>query len=255
MTKIITLDIETAPNVAYVWGFWKQNIGLKQVKENGYIMSFAAKELGKDKILYEENRSNNDKKLCESLIGVLDDADIIVAHNGISFDLPIILGRAAVHGLRPPSPYKVIDTLKAARRYFRFPSNTLAYLAKVFGVEEKLEHKDFPGFELWLECLRKNPAAWEEMKIYNIQDVETLEQVYLKMRPYILDHPNIGVYQEDDVPVCPKCGSKHIHFRGYYNTTVGKYRRFQCNSCGGWGRTRYTEYDKDKRKVLLTNAI
>ncbi len=137
----------------------------------------------------------------------------------------------------------------------RFDRNSLPYLAEYLGVEEKEGHKEFPGFELWSECIKGNPAAWREMKKYNIQDVTTLEQVYLKLRPWIRNHPNVGVFEEKARPVCPKCGSEHIQFRGYTVTNVGKYRKFQCNDCGGWARTRFTEYDKEKRKALVINAV
>lgn len=243
--KILILDIETAPNIAYVWGAWKQNIGQNQWKDKGHIMSFAAKWLGDDEILYVENRKSNDKPIVKKLVALLDKADIVVAHNGDKFDLPVILGRALVHSISPPSPYHTIDTCRIARRRFRFTTNSLANLAEELGLpDQKGKHKKFPGFELWLECLRGNDEAWQEMKDYNIEDVRVLEELYLKMRPYIDNHPNV-VHNGDGDIACPKCGSKNIQFRGYYYTKMGLcYRRFVCKDCGGWGRLRYSEKDR-----------
>jgi DNA polymerase elongation subunit (family B) len=255
MAKILTIDIETAPNVAYVWGCWKQNIGVSMMKENGYIMSVSAKWLNDDNVIYIENRHGDDFELVSKTLELLDEADIVIAHNAVKFDIPTILGRAAVHGIHPPAPFKVIDTLQSARKYFRFPMNSLAYLTKAFGVQEKTTHAKFPGFELWLQCLKQNDEAWAEMRQYNMDDVVVLEELYLRMRPWITNHPNVGVFDEQSSPVCPKCGSHHVHYRGYYHTTVSKYRRFKCQDCGGWGRSRFTEYPKDKRKTLLTNAV
>lgn len=254
MAKILIIDIETAPKLAYVWRFFKTNVGAKMVKEHGHTLSFAAKWLGSDEVLYRENRTSDDKEIVQEMVNLLDAADIVIAHNAKRFDLPSINGRALVHGIAPPSPYKVVDTLIAARNYFKFESNSLEYLAIALGCEEKESHKNFPGFELWLECLRQNEDAWAEMKTYNIQDVTTLEEIYLKMRPWITNHPNVAILQESDELICGKCGSHHIHFRGYTTTNAGKYRKFQCQDCGGWGRSRYTEYPKDKRKSLITNA-
>lgn len=253
--KIYVLDIETAPKIAYVWRFFKEHVGAKQVLDHGHIMSFAAKLLGDDKIIYHENRKDDDKRITQELIKVLDDADIIIAQNGDRFDLPSINGRALVHGLKPPSPYKTVDTLQVARKEFKFERNSLEYLAIILGCAPKLAHKNYPGFELWLACLRGDEAAWDEMKVYNIQDILTLEEVYMKMRPWIRNHANLGILLEADVPVCPKCGSVHVHHRGYTTTNTGKYRRYRCVDCGGWARTRLTEYDKEKRKVLLVNAV
>lgn len=250
-SKILILDIETAPNLAYVWGAWKQNIGQKQWSEKGHIMSFAAKWLEEDEIIYEENRTSNDKHIVQSLFSLLDRADIVVAHNGRAFDLPTVLGRGVIHRINPPSPYHIVDTLTVARKEFRFVSNSLANLTEEFGVTEKDDHKKFPGFELWLECLRGNDEAWEEMKEYNIQDVVSLEELYLRMRPYMRNHPNVALRQRDGHEVnCAKCGSHHIQYRGYYHTKMGlTYRRFVCTDCGGWGRERYSD-----KEILTTNG-
>lgn len=254
MAKILVLDIETAPNIAYVWRFFKENVGAKQVLEHTEIMSFSYKWLGDPTIYYYDKQFCTEAVLLEPLMEALDDADIVVAHNGAKFDLPTIQGRALVAGFKPPSPYKIVDTVLVARYEFNFPSNSLEYLSGILGVDKKDGHKNFPGFELWAECLKGNPEAWAEMKTYNIQDIVTLEQIYLKMRPWMRRHPNVGVYDDKDHAVCPKCGSDHIHYRGYAHTNVGRYHRFQCNDCGGWGRHRETIYPKELRKNLVVNV-
>lgn len=253
--KILIIDIETAPSMGYVWGMFKQNLSLDMLQQNSYLLSFAAKWLGEEHVIYRQNRnSSRDGMLVRQLIRLLDKADIVIAHNAKKFDIPVINGRALVHGITPPSPYKVIDTLVTAKRQFRFISNKLEHLADILGCSPKLAHSKFPGFRLWEECLAQNDEAWEEMRTYNIQDVLTLEEVYLKMRPWMVSHPNMGVFEEKDRPVCPKCGGEHVHFRGYVTTNTQKYRKFKCTDCGGWSRTRFTEYPKDKRKSLIVNA-
>ena len=252
MAKILIVDIETAPKLAYVWKFFKENVGAKQVLDHGYIMSYAAKWFGSDKIMYSENRKVNDSKISKKLIDLLDKADIVVAHNAEGFDIPSINSRAIVNGIAPPSPYKVVDTLRVARKNFRFESNSLEYLATVLGCSPKLSHKKFPGFELWLECIRNNDDAWEELRKYNIQDVLTLEEVYTKMLPWINTHPNLSLLNGDFV--CPKCGSSHLQKRGLYPTNVSLFQRYQCQSCGGWTRARVSEKGEYKSKVLV-NAI
>lgn len=252
MPNILILDIETSPNIAYVWRFFKENVGAKQVLEHTTIMSFAAKWLGEHQTFYIDAYKNTELQILEHLNALLDVADIVVAHNGNKFDLPTIAGRSLVLGLKPPSPFKSIDTCLVARYEFNFPSNSLEYLSGIFGVDKKDNHKKFPGFELWAECLKGNKEAWDEMREYNIQDVITLEQVYLKMRPYMKRHPNVAVFEESNDIHCPKCGSIHVNYRGYTFTNVGKYRKFVCTSCGGWGRSRYTELAKNVN--LIGNA-
>lgn len=257
MARILLLDVETAPNVAYVWKFWKENVGAKQVIENSYMLSFAAKWLGEKEIFYEDLSNQREKDMLLPLHKLLDDADIVVAHNGDGFDLPHIQGRFLLHGIKPPSPYKQVDTVKVARKEFNYPSNSLEYLSNVLDLAiKKGGHKKFPGFELWLGVLRNDPEAWKEMREYNIDDIKVLELLYLKFLPYMRFHPNVNVYDDehDDVK-CPKCGSNHIHRRGYAHTNVGRYHRFQCNDCGGWGRTRVQDIDKNARKNIIVGVI
>jgi DNA polymerase elongation subunit (family B) len=255
--KILILDIETAPNVAYVWRFFKENVGAKQVIQNSYMLSYAAKWLNEEEVFYEDLSNQHEKDMLNSLHPLLDVADIVVAHNGDGFDLPHIQGRFLMHGIRPPAPYKQVDTVKVARKEFNFPSNSLEYLSNVLDLDiKKGQHKKFPGFELWLGVLRNDPEAWAEMKEYNIDDILVLEKLYLRMLPYMRFHPNVGVYTDNvEQPVCPKCGSDHIHYRGYAHTNVGRYHRFQCNSCGGWGRTRYDVRTKEERLNIVTNVV
>lgn len=253
MSKTLILDIETAPHLAYVWRFFKENVSAKQVKENSYLMSAAWKWLDSPEIFYEENRKNNDRKLVEKICAVIDEADFVVAHNGAKFDLPKIKGQALLHGIKPPSPVKIIDTCLIARKEFAFPSNSLEYLSDVLELKlKKGGHKKFPGFVLWKECLQGNNEAWEEMREYNILDILVLEELYLKLRPWAISHPNVAVYEENTTEVlCPKCGSSHNQKRGYAYTTTGKYHRYQCGGCGGWHRSRYSLLPKNE---LLTGS-
>lgn len=256
MAKILYVDIEMAPKLVYVWRFFKENIGAKQVVDHGHIMSFTAVWNDNGYCTYAENRQDDDAAITTDLIKLLDEADIVIGHNVDRFDCNTINGRALVLGVAPPSPYKIVDTYQVAKKHFKFESNSLEYLTMILNCEnKKLNHAKFPGFLLWSECLKGNPEAWEEMKLYNIKDVFAVRDVYKKMRPWIPNHPNIGVFHEGDKPVCPKCGSYHIQRRGYCHTQVSKFQRFVCMDCGGWSRTRFNEYNKDKRKQLLANAV
>lgn len=255
MSNILFLDIETAPNLAYVWRFFKENISPSQIIDNSSILCWAAKWLGDDEIFYEDAQNKTEKTLLKKMNKLLDKADMVVGHNGSGFDLPKIRGRSLVSGLTPPSPYKEIDTWRIARREFGFESNSLEYLSSIFGLTPKTSHGKFPGFKLWAEVLAGNPAAWEEMREYNIQDVLTLEELYLKLRAYDSRHPNVAVFDEPSDITCPKCGSEDNYRRGFYYTNVGKYQRYQCNSCGGWHRSRFTVMPKEVKQALTVNAV
>ena len=257
--KITTLDIETSPILAYVWSLFKVNVGLNQIHTDWSILSFCAKDLDSTKVIYEDtggrgaSKVRDDRKLMKSLWKVLDDADIIIAQNGVSFDIKKINARLIELEMPPPSPYKVVDTMLEARKIARFTSNRHAWLSDVLTDTPKSEHKKFPGFDLWTACLADEPAAWAEMKKYNIQDVKATEKVYLKLRPFIVGHPNLAAYNDEDITQCPKCASKSLQKRGKALTQTGEYTRYQCASCGGWARGRYTENSTKKRRSLLSN--
>lgn len=259
--KILIFDIETSPNLAHVWQFWQTNVGMNQIMEDGVMLSYAAKWLGEEKIIYKENRKGKSyKKFISGLWKLLNQADIVVAHNGKKFDMGWLRGQAAILRLPPPSPVKVVDTLLEARKIFYFPSYKLEYLTRVFQVSGKLKHEKFHGHELWVQCMLENDEAWAEMKKYNIQDIVSLEELYMVMLPWIPNHPNLGVLIENEVAVCPSCGqSEHLQKRGYAYTNVSKFQRYACEKtvggCGRWARGRFNLYDKDKRKELIVNAI
>lgn len=255
--KIITLDIETSPIIAYCWSLWKQNIGLNQIIRDWSILSYSAKTLGSDTIRYKDVSKQkdfyDDRKLLKALWKELDEADIVVTQNGIRFDHRKINARFIAMGMPPPSPFKMVDTKVEASKVAMFTSNKLEWLAQALTDERKLSHGKFPGFLLWTECLKGNPEAWAEMREYNPQDIIATEEVYLKLRPYIVGHPNVNVYDDDETVRCPKCGSHDIVKRGTYTTQVCEYQRYKCNGCGGWSRGRFTQNTLAKRKSLLIN--
>lgn len=257
--RIVTLDIETAPILAYVWGLFKQFVSVDQIHTDWSILSFSYKWLGDDKVHHFNTGGRGKKKVKQDshvlgeLWRVLDRADIVVAQNGVRFDIKKINARFIEAGMPPPTPYKVVDTMLEAKKIAAFTSNKLAWLSAILTNQPKSRHEKFPGFALWLECLADNPEAWAEMRKYNDQDIRATEEVYLKLRPYIIGHPNVAAYNGDEEMQCPKCSSSKLQRRGLALTQTGQYQRFRCMECGGWARTRYTQNTIAKRRSLLSN--
>lgn len=255
--KIVTLDIETCPLQSYTWGLWKQNVGLNQIGTEWSILSASWRWLGSKKVEYIDVSANedvrDDSNVLAALWEVLDQADIVIAQNGVRFDVKKINARLVMAGFGPYTPIKVVDTLLAAKAHFGFTSNRLEWMSSHLTNQPKSKHAKFPGFELWLECLAGNPEAWKEMRKYNQQDIIATEEVYLKLRPWIVGHPNVAQYYDDDAMRCPKCGSLGVEDVGFVHTQASTYHRYQCADCGGFSRSRYTVNSKTKRKALLSN--
>ncbi|HVH93244.1 MAG TPA: ribonuclease H-like domain-containing protein [Candidatus Acidoferrum sp.] len=254
---IHTLDIETAPIEAAVWGLWKQNVGLNQIRKDWIILSVAWKELGVAKVHYadtsEREDVRDDSELLQTIWNILDASDIIIAQNGVRFDVKKINARFLQAGMPPPRPFKVIDTLLMAKQVAAFTSNKLDWLSQILTDTPKDHHNAFPGMDLWNECLKGNPAAWRAMKRYNKRDIPSCEKVYLALRPYYQGHPNLAQYYDDEKMRCPKCGGTHLKSVGTVFTQASEYAQFQCSSCKGFSRSRYTINSKAKRKALLSN--
>lgn len=180
VAKVLFLDIETSLMIFSGFKTGKQYLSDTNILNDFYMVSWSAKWLGSTEILSDvltprEVKRRDDKRICKSIWKLIDDADIIITHNGISFDMKKLNTRFVANKLGLPREYKNIDTLRLARRVFSFSSNRLDYLAKFLGVGEKREGSDYA---LWLRCLTGEEKALTEMQEYNKNDVVILEEVY-----------------------------------------------------------------------------
>lgn len=236
--KVLTLDIETTPHDAYVWGLWQQNVGLSQLKEPTRMMSWAAKwEEDDDYVLYANEFEHGTEDMVMEIYDLVDQADAIVHYNGTQFDMKHLNREFVELGLTPPQKYKNIDLLRVVKQQFKFPSNKLDYVAKVLLGRSKI---DTGGFDLWVRCLEGSPEAWTQMQNYNIEDVLLTESLYKRLQGWIPAHPNRALWIEDQSsPICPNCGSKNVIRKGMeFPARVNGYQRYKCNDCGANARGR-----------------
>ena len=235
LMRILLLDIESAPNTAYVWGLFQQNISISQIVDSSSVLCWSAKWYQGDQLMFS-SILNGKKTMLKKIHSLLDECDAVVHYNGTRFDIPTLNKEFLEAGMSPPAPYHQIDLLKTARKEFRFPSNKLDYVARALGLGQKTKHE---GFELWIKCMNKDKAAWEIMEQYNKQDVILLEKVYERFLPWIRTHPNISV--SGDHRSCTRCASINLQRRGFSTSLTGKYQRYQCQDCGGWQQQRRSE--------------
>lgn len=232
MLNILIFDIESTPNLAHVWGKYDQNV--IAFERETYMLCYAYKwhKQTKTKVVslpdFPEYKKDptNDHSLVKSLWDLFDKADVIIAHNGDKFDIKYANGCFLRHGLTPPTTYKTIDTLKVARGRFKLNSNSLNDLGNLLKIGKKVETG---GFDLWLKCMAGDQTAWQKMIKYNKQDVELLEQVYLKLIPWIKNHPSL-VYEDKEINTCPHCKSKKVWKIGADKFQTRQ--RWRCVGCG-----------------------
>lgn len=228
--RLLIIDIETRPNLAYVWGLWNQNIGLNQIKDTGSVISFAAKWYESKSVAFHSDFHDGHDVMIQKAWELLNEADAIIHYNGRAFDIKHLNREFLLAGLPPPSPHRDIDLLSTVRQRFKFPSNKLDHIATEIGVGSKVHHE---GFDLWVRCMAGDKKAWAMMKRYNVQDVRLTEQVYDVLRPWITSHPNRAVY-DGRIYTCPTCGSNDYQKRGKRHTNAHSYQQFQCNGCKSW---------------------
>lgn len=237
--KILLFDIETAPMLAYVWKRWKENISLDQTVSEWFMICWSAKwlyssEIMGDVLTSEEALAQDDTRIVKSLWELFNEADIVIAFNGLAFDVPKANTRFLAAGLNPPAPYHIVDPMKTLKKKFGFSSNKLDNLAMFFGIDTKL-HTDF---DLWKRCMQGDPEALSYMMEYNLKDTDILEEVFIKMLPWISNMPNISNIVEKDV--CPFCGCEEpgIELDKLYYTGVNSYKLYRCPECGAIHRSR-----------------
>jgi len=248
--KILFLDIETAPHRVYVWGLYNQNVGLNQIVQPGYVISWAATWAGQSKVIYSDIRDGK-KAMLKGIYALVSEADVVVHYNGSSFDMPTLNAEWLAMGLVPPAPYINLDLYLTVKKRFRLASNKLSYIAEYLKLGEKVNHK---GMDLWTGCMAGNAEDWKVMKAYNIQDVNLLKKLYDVLKPWVPAHPNYNLFTTDALEVCPACGSDHLQKRGLYHAKTQSYQRFQCMDCGAWARSRSTTLTKEKRKSVIVGV-
>jgi RNase P subunit RPR2 len=253
--KVLLLDTETAPLIVASWGIRKQHLNIEQIVSDSHLICWAGKwlfdpDVFGDCLTSEEAIAKNDKRICQSLWDVMDEADIIIAHNGRSFDIPVINGRFFVNKFKSlPSPYEVIDTLDSSKKSMRLSSHKLDFINRISGLTVKLK----TDFQLWLDCMKGIPEKLLEMYTYCKNDTSILEETYMEMRPWIKAHPNMAFYVESDSLICPTCGCTEVEERGTYRTGVNEYIAFSCPKCGAQGRSRNTSTTLQKKKSIIVS--
>jgi hypothetical protein len=257
--KVLVVDIETAPTLAWMWQQWQGNI--VATEQDWYILCFAFKWLGGDDIGFVslpdrkgwKSDSSDDRYVTKELWKLFDKADVIIAHNGDKFDIRKVQARFLFHRLGPTSTFQSIDTLKVYRKHFALMSNSLKEIARYLGLEDgKLEHE---GFSLWRSCMAGDKEAWGRMEAYNVRDVEVLEAAYLEVQPWVIrPRPNSQVnfahWRKEGGNICPACGREGtLRRKGWKRTGVSEFPELWCKpklgGCGARPRMRYRKAQYD----------
>lgn len=227
--KILVLDIEWKPTKAYVWSAWKVNIYPEQILEHGGLLCVGAKWIGDKTTHVFTEWELGHREMLERTRQMMSEADAIIGYNSDKYDLRKLEGEFALYKMKFPPPCPSIDLIKTVKKMGLFMAR-LGFVGPWFGVGEKLEHE---GMSLWTKIDQTGDAkAKDKMSKYCAQDVKLTEKLYLRLRPYIKNHPMLG----DGSDGCPACNSKAFQHRGFNRSRYYKTQRLQCQEkgCGHW---------------------
>ena len=237
---VLVFDIEESKAIMRLYDTGKQYVSWKSIEQEKYVTGWAAKWLFDNKmhsmfVTPKEARNRDERRVVKGIHRLLDQADIVIAHNGDGFDLKELAPRFLKYGLSPVNRYTTVDTLKKSRQIFRLPSHSLAYLLKYFGLEnQKMKRGDTDAAE------DGDAKALKEDEKYCRQDVAGLEELYLMMRPHMKTHPSLSnsldMYQPlgDGAIRCPRClgAISEMKWSRRYRTPAGiVYKSCNCPHC------------------------
>lgn len=234
--KILLLDIETLPIEANIWATKKVFVSPVQIKKDWSIVCWSAKwlfsgEAYGETVSPQEAINREDKSILAGIWTLLDEADMVISYNGDGFDLKRLNTKFFVHGFPPPMYYKSVDVWKTVSSKFDFTYQKMDWVNKVLGISRKMD----TSFKWWNECAQGSKVYLKKMLEYNLIDVHVLEELYLKIRPWISNHPDMNVFSIDG-KVCHNCGNDHLDWCGKYTTPKNAYKAFRCQRCGAIGR-------------------
>lgn len=255
--RILYFDLESTPSIAATFKRFNTNITPAQViQEGGWLLS-AAWSWENDYTIYGKAitpsaaKAQDDLEVVYEMYNQIDQADIVVAHNGAKFDLPLLKARLIKNKLQPLKSVKLVDTLAIAKT-LKFESNKLDSLCHYLDIGRK---ESTTGISMWLKCMEGDKDALERMLKYNMQDIHLLKELYYLVRPYHKNGPNYGQYYNDGKIHCPACGDTNLIVTG--NTVYcgnNEYEEYVCNGCGHRSRSRNGLTSKEQRSMLLAHA-
>lgn len=253
--RIALVDIETLyMEVRGIWNLKTEYIQPDRVVKDWSILCWAGKWLFDSEIMGQvvtprEAMDRTESSIIGEIWTLLDQADIVVTHNGNNFDLKKLNTKFIKWGYPPPSPYLSVDTLKVARETFDFTSNKIDELGKhLLGLDGKMKM----SMEDWDHCAEGSQEYLDKMLKYCKIDVAPLlEDLYLTFLPWIKGHPNLNIFTLHDDTVCPNCESTDLKWGIEYPTRQGLFQGFRCNACGAMGRGTSSVEHKIKSTTIV----
>lgn len=132
----------------------------------------------------------DDRELCKQVNKLVREHDIIVAHNGARFDIPMLRTRSLRWRLRPLREVTLVDPCQVAWRKFRLRSNSLGAVADFVGIKDRKTPLDL---SVWADVmLNGSPKGMANIVKHCEADIRVLRGVLDFVKPYIKQYDDRG---------------------------------------------------------------
>lgn len=242
---VLTLDIERLPGRAIhkhrgltiegdFWDLnsWKHTLGYRlppeSVVEWPRTICVAWRFYGDKRTEFASEWDDGREGMLRRAWEAYDQADVLYGHNVDRFDTKNLNAEWLQYGMQAPSPFKIVDTLKEARKAFGFESNTLASLTQRLGIDTKTDKYEVAVARA---ACAGDKAAQRKLKAYNVGDIAASEALVDRLRGWIV-HPHNKNGTIDDRPTCPNCWGDNLTRNGTTLADQITYTLYRCDDCG-----------------------
>lgn len=233
--RILTLDIERLPGLAYAWEPKTRFIPAANWVRWPSLLTVAAKWYGQRSTLFHAVWGEGGREgMVAAVWELCDRADVIVGYNSVRFDMKHLRSEWLELGMPLPSPWKDADLFTEVRRSLGFESKSLDQVCARLGLPGKTTHY---SIELAEAAAAGNVAAQQKLQRYNVRDVRITEACYDRLRGWLPSHPAVTTSADPDGLRCNQCGSDNLAANGWTTAVVQRYALYRCRACGANVRT------------------
>jgi len=176
----------------------------------------------------------DDRQLVEAFHKIMMEASMYVTFYGKNFDLKWMNSKFLEYGLPVLPGTAHVDLYFTGKAHLNLSRKGLDNYSKFLHLNKK---KYYVEGSMWKLARVGNPEALAKVIQHCAADVNITEQLYLKLRPLVRQHPRISNYES-----CAACGSPRLQRRGKaLSTTKGPRQRVQCMGCGHWSQRPWEE--------------
>jgi uncharacterized protein YprB with RNaseH-like and TPR domain len=125
----------------------------------------------------------DDRELVDTYARALEEYDILVSWNGKLFDVPVIGGRLAFHGLRRLDPNMHVDLMYyASGQFMRIGRRSLASVSEYFDTGNK---KTPLSVRIWDKAMSGSAEDYETIVEHCDADVLVLRDVFATLKQHV----------------------------------------------------------------------